>query len=153
MIGVVYSSKTGNTELLANSLNLLECAYSLKTSETTEVKPVDMLCVGFWVMGGNCDMDTRKFLSTLHNQKLFLFGTSGHHRDEAYSRFILNKMKECIDDSNEIVGFYMCQGKMGLKDRDHFKNDEQKLRDFDASLSHPDAQDVDDLLKKINEVL
>ncbi len=153
MIGVVYSSKAGNTELLANSLSLLDCAYTKKVSEVDALACVDVLCVGFWVLCGDADMETRKFLSTLKNQKLFLFGTSGHRRDEEYGKIVLENIKTYIDSSNEILGFYMCQGKMNLADRERFKNDPEKLHDFEASLSHPNNEDISDLLKSINEIL
>ncbi len=153
MIGIVYSSKTGNTELLANSLSLLDCAYTKKVSEVDELANVDLLCVGFWVFCGDADMDSRTFLKNLKNQKLFLFGTSGHHRDEEYGNIVLENIKKHIDSSNEIKGFYLCQGKMDLKDRDKFKDDEEKLRNFEASLSHPNNKDISDLLKYIHEIV
>ncbi len=153
MIGVVYSSKTGNTELLANSLSLLDCAYTKKVSEVGHLALVDILCVGFWVFCGDADMDSRKFLTNLKNQKLFLFGTSGHHRDEEYGKIVLENIKKHIDSSNEILGFYLCQGKMNLADREKFKDDEEKLRNFEASLSHPNNKDVSDLLKCMNEII
>ncbi len=152
MLGIVYSSKTGNTEILANSLSLLDCAYTKKVNEIDDIGHVDMLCVGFWVLCGDADMETRKFLGKLKNQKIFLFGTSGHHRDEKYGKIVLENIKTHLDASNEVVGFYMCQGKMNLADREKFKDDPEKLRNFEASLSHPNNQDISDLLKSINSI-
>lgn len=153
MIGIVYSSKTGNTQLLANSLNFMESKYCLSVNEVTQLEPVDLLCVGFWCDKGDCDDELKSFLKTLKNQKVFLFGTAGFGKSQAYFDQILNKVKSHLDDSNEVCGTWMCQGKMPLSIRSKFASDPEMLRNFDVALKHPNDKDVNSLLKKVNEVI
>lgn len=47
MIGIVYSSKTGNTQSLANSLNFMESKYCVPVENAKNLEPVDLLCIGF----------------------------------------------------------------------------------------------------------
>ena len=76
MIGIVYSSKTGNTQSLANSLNFMESKYCVPVENTKNLEPVDLLCIGFWCDKGDCDDQMKQYLSTLRNQNVFLFGTA-----------------------------------------------------------------------------
>ena len=55
MIGIVYSSKTGNTQSLANSLNFMESKYCVSVIDAKNLEPVDLLCIGFWCDKGDCD--------------------------------------------------------------------------------------------------
>lgn len=153
MIGIVYSSKSGNTELLANSLNFMESKYCFSVENIGKMEPVDLLCVGFWCDKGDCDERMQQFLSTLKNQKIFLFGTAGYGRSKEYFERILTNVEKHIDDSNAVVGTYMCQGKMPLSIRKKFESNPEMLRNFDLALKHPNDKDVDGLLKSVNHVL
>ena len=70
MIGIVYSSKTGNTQSLANSLNFMESKYCVPVENTQNLEPVDLLCIGFWCDKGDCDDQMKQYLSTLRNQNV-----------------------------------------------------------------------------------
>ena len=58
-----------------------------------------------------------------------------------------------MDKSNQVVGEYMCQGKMpqAVRDRyvkmkeqpDHMPNLDLLIANFDRALSHPDKKDLD----------
>ena len=60
-----------------------------------------------------------------------------------------------MDKSNQVVGEYMCQGKMpqAVRDRyvkmkehpDHMPNLDLLIANFDRALSHPDKEDLDKL--------
>lgn len=153
MIGIVYSSKTGNTELLANSLNFMESKFCTRVQDVKELEPVDLLCIGFWCDKGDCDEDMQHFLSTLRNQKIFLFGTAGYGKSKEYFDQILNRVKGHINASNEVVGTWMCQGKMPLSIRSKFEANPEMLRNFDTALKHPNDKDVNSLLKCVNEIV
>ena len=109
---IVYKSVGGNTKLLADIIaqQLHIKAQSLITS--VDVEDVELVYVGFWTDKGECDEDVKRFLKGLHHQKIFLFGTAGFGGDKSYFQGILTRVQTYIDDTNEIVGTYMCQGKM-----------------------------------------
>ena len=152
---IVYSSKTGNTAQLANYIRDLyideECVY-FGHPNYDEIK-ADIIFVGFWTDKGVCDESVQTFLKSLHQQKIFLFGTAGFGGSQAYFEAILNRNKAFIDESNLVVGTYMCQGKMPIAVKRRYqelaKKDPQKfnpmIENFDHALSHPDLKDFQSL--------
>lgn len=150
---IVYSSHTGNTALLAQTIRETlpqeDCVYfgapdpSALTAET--------VYVGFWTDKGTCDASIAQFLQSLTNQKVFLFGTAGFGGAAAYFEQILNRVKENLGDSTELTGTYMCQGKMPQPVRTRYEQMEEgprrtaMLENFDQALSHPNAEDLANL--------
>ena len=150
---IVYSSHTGNTALLAQTIRETlpqeDCVYfgapdpSALTAET--------VYVGFWTDKGTCDTSIAQFLQSLTNQKVFLFGTAGFGGAAAYFEQILNRVKENLGDSTELIGTYMCQGKMPQPVRTRYEQMEEgprrtaMLENFDQALSHPNAEDLANL--------
>jgi hypothetical protein len=60
-----------------------------------------------------------------------------------------------VDESNTVIGEFMCQGKMpqSVRDRyvkmkekpDHAPNLDELIQNFDRALSHPDNEDLERL--------
>lgn len=156
---IVYSSHTGNTALLAETIRETlpqeDCVYfgapdpSALTAET--------VYVGFWTDKGTCDTSIAQFLQSLTNQKVFLFGTAGFGGAAAYFEQILNRVKENLGDSTELTGTYMCQGKMPQPVRTRYEQMEEgprrtaMLENFDQALSHPNAEDLANLRAAITQ--
>ena len=113
------------------------------------------IALGFWTDIGNADPATLELLKSLKNKKIFLFGTAGFGGSEAYFQQVLGKVKESVDESNTVMGEFMCQGKMpqSVRDRyvkmkekpDHAPNLDELIQNFDRALSHPDNEDLDRL--------
>ena len=76
---IVFSSKTGNTKLLADTLHAClpqeNCCY-FGTPDPAAME-ADDLYVGFWTDKGNADESTLDFLKQLHSKNILLFGTAG----------------------------------------------------------------------------
>ena len=150
MYTVVYNSLTGNTKLLADTIR--------------EVLPSDndnndIVFVGFWTDKGNADSKTIEYLKLLRNKKVFLFGTCGFGGSQAYFDRILTNVKRKIDSSNEVIGEYMCQGKMPNSVRERYlkmkesdncpPNIDALIDNFDMALSHPDEEDLEKLKQMV----
>lgn len=160
---IVYKSVGGNTKLLADIIarQLHIKAQSLITS--VDVEDVELVYVGFWTDKGECDEDVKRFLKGLHHQKIFLFGTAGFGGDNSYFQGILTRVQTYIDDTNEIVGTYMCQGKMpdSVKQRylkmslekPHDEHIQQMIANFEEAVTHPDLQDLENLRSAILETV
>ena len=140
----------------ANSYGDGSCANSaIPASET--------LFVGFWTNQGVADQATQKLLKQLRNRKIFLYGTAGFGGSEAYFQAILDKTKAFIDDSNTVIGTFMCQGKMphSVRERyvkmkeqpDHIPNIDTMIENFDKALSHPDANDLEKLANLVSKAV
>ena len=92
--------------------------------------------VGFWTDKGNANQETLDYLKT-----------------------IINKVKESIDSTNEVVGSFMCQGKMpdsvlqrylSLKESDKApKNIDLLIENYYEALNHPNEEDLENLKKAI----
>ena len=113
---IVYSSKTGNTKILADTLHdclpQADCCYF--GSPNPAAMEADTLYVGFWTDKGQADESTSDFLKQLHGKNIFLFGTAGFGGSKEYFDKILKKTEHSLDKSNTVFGRYMCQGKMPM---------------------------------------
>ena len=150
---IVYSSRTGNTALLAQAIREAlpaeDCLYF--GAPDPKALAADTLYLGFWTDKGSCDEAMASFLESLTHQKVFLFGTAGFGGAPAYFDQILDRVAAHLGPQVTLVGRYMCQGKMPQAVRDRYQAMEESprrtamLENFDRALSHPDAQDLDRL--------
>ena len=138
-------------------------AATAATTPAPAAAAPETLFVGFWTNQGVADQAAQKLLEQLRGRKIFLFGTAGFGGSEAYFQAILDKTKAIIDDSNTVIGTYMCQGKMPLSVReryvktkeqpDHMPNIDAMIENFDKALSHPDADDLAKLANLVSEAI
>ena len=158
---VVYSSKTGNTRLLAETIRDLlpagECLYC--GAPAPEALQADTIFCGFWTDKGMCDESVTAFLASLASQKVFLFGTAGFGGAPAYFEKILATVKEKLPGSVSLCGSFLCQGKMpeGVRRRYESTPDSparsSMLENFDRALSHPDEEDLEALRRAVREAV
>lgn len=147
---IVYSSKTGNTRLLAETLRDTlpadDCLYFGTPND--EALRAERIYIGFWTDKGTCDADTATFLTRVTTQEVFLFGTAGFGGAPEYFDKILSAARQNLPDGAAVCGSYMCQGKMPAAVRTRYEQMEDSprrqmmIKNFDAALSHPDAADL-----------
>ena len=102
-----YASVTGNTKMLADAVEQVLA----KETKTEKAEDADLVCVGFWTNEGTASEEVRNYLKTLYNRKIFLFGTAGFGDSKTYLDGILEHVEDNMNDTNEVVGAFMCQGK------------------------------------------
>ena len=158
---VVYSSQTGNTKMLAetirDTLPMSGCVYF--GAPDAGALEADRIYVGFWTDKGTCDEKTAAFLKTVTDQEIFLFGTAGFGENQAYFDKVLGRAAKFLPESAKQAGGFMCQGKMPMTVRQRYEKLQedpaqapkiQKLiENFDRALSHPDADDLEALKKAL----
>ena len=158
---IVYSSRTGNTRLLAETIRETlppeECIYFGPPSEAALAAPV--LYVGFWTDRGTCDGGTAAFLKMLTSQKIFLFGTAGFGVSQDYFDKILARAGENLPAGVPVFGSFLCQGKMPMSVRQRYESLQQSptpppnigmlIENFDRALSHPDQEDIQKLREAV----
>ena len=92
---IVYSSRTGNTAMLARAVREAlpqeDCRYF--GAPAPQALAADTVYVGFWTDKGTCDEPTARFLQSLTDQKVFLFGTAGFGGAPAYFQQILDRLE------------------------------------------------------------
>ena len=167
---IVYTSRTGNTELLAEEIRKL--AESLpgpdrnvlvrKLGEPEKnglesdgpAERGDWIFAGFWVDRGDCGGEMIRFLESLRGQRVFLFATAGSGNPD-YQKKVMNRVLSHVDASNQVAGTFMCQGKMlpGVRGKyeailqrePESEQAKARIRKFDRALSHPDQEDLEAL--------
>lgn len=162
---IVYSSRTGNTKCLAEeirgTLPPADCLYFGEPDASA--LDADVLFVGFWTDKGDCDEKILAFLQEVETQKVFLFGTAGFSGTTSYFETILHRVSGHLHDSAQVIGTYMCQGKMPMSVRaryekmlaspDHAPNLPMMIENFDRALSHPDADDLAQLKEAVHKAV
>lgn len=163
--GIVLSSKTGNTAILAEKIKETLTAYECSYFGGIDKAPshMDIIFVGFWTDKGTCDEGIMNYLQQLENKKIFLFGTAGFGGEASYFEQILKRVEKNISKTNTIIGTFMCQGKMPIGIRKRYEiilqqNPEDKkmiqmIDNFDKALAHPNDSDLSHLCRKILEAL
>lgn len=162
---IVYSSKTGNTKMLAESIKEVvdtkKCSYF--GTPLKEATQADLIFVGFWTDKGTCDETIKAFLHGLKDRDIFLFGTAGFGSDPFYYERILQNVSKNIDTSNTIIGSYMCQGKMPSTVLARYEKmlqanpgDEKLLafiHNYEGALAHPNKDDLNKLRQLVSSTM
>ena len=153
-----YASVTGNTKMLADAVEQVLA----KETKTEKAEDADLVCVGFWTNEGTASEEVRNYLKTLYNRKIFLFGTAGFGDSKTYLDGILEHVEDNMNDTNEVVGSFMCQGKMPQKVRQKYESMrtaenaaqmDMFIHNFDEALTHPDSLDEEHAKVFVNKML
>ena len=154
---IVYSSITGNTKKLAETIkNKVGDAYFGKPSD--EELMADVIFVGFWAIKNSCGEDIKRFIEKLDGKNIFIFGTAGYDNTQEYFDGILDSVKAHVPSSNTIIGTYMCQGKVSDNKQANLKEvmpeKYELIKDNLAeSVNHPNEYDVNLLISELDKVL
>lgn len=159
---IVYSSRTGNTRQLADALHAFlpaeDCVYF--GAPAPEALAADRVYVGFWTDKGSCDETVAAFLQSLPaGKEVYLFGTAGFGGSAVYFDKILDAAAANLPAGVRVAGRYMCQGRMPQAVRTRYEampdspRRQAMLDNFDAALSHPNADDLDRLCRAVTAAL
>ena len=126
---LVVNSKSGNTRMVSGAIKRalqaagVEFVHAAALSDDADADQValeaqgacaaDTVLVGFWCDKGACTPSVAALLSALHGKRVFLFGTCGFGASEEYFRQIVDRVTSNLANDAELVGWAMCQGKMG----------------------------------------
>ena len=161
---VLYKSRTGNTEKLAKAI------FEAIPGKNKDIAPFqgqtdydmgDIYFIGFWTDRGSASMDVLDYLGSLQGKRIALFGTCGMGQSPDYYKKIEDNIRVFIEDDNEYMEAYICQGKMPMTVREkyeHMKNSSNKkqveamIQKFDMAMLHPDEQDLQGARKFVKEV-
>lgn len=155
-IAIIYKSGTGNTKLIAKAVaEALSGEEVVYFGEPEEGIEADIYIVGSWTDKGTCVKEIAGFLRNLRGRKIAYFGTAGFGGSEEYYETLYNRVAEQIDESNELIGHFFCQGRMPMSVRNRYvqmiqehpddKKMQVSLENFDRALSHPDERDLEEV--------
>ena len=126
---IVFSSKTGNTALLAQTLQ--------------EQLPQTDCCYFGAPDAAALAADTLYVLQQLRDKRVFLFGTAGFGGSAPYFEKILAATRKALDGSNTVIGSFMCQGKMPMSVRQRYeamKAQPAHIPNLDAGFPHAELR-------------
>ena len=164
-IAIIYSSRTGNTKILAESikeeLKKENIVYFGNTID--ELPEADVYIIGSWTNKGNATNDIIELLKKMKYKKIAYFGTAGYGESEEYYKNLFEKVRVNIDSSNKILGYFYCQGKMPIEVRNRYEkmiNENPKdeklhllIENFDKALTHPNEKDINNLKTWIKNII
>lgn len=167
---IVFSSITGNTELIARhirkELGADSCFFFGAPEDMAEgTLSTDLLCLGSWTDKGVPSPQITKLLASLENKRVFLFGTCGFGESDEYFSDVLGRFRDALPTSCELVGSFMCQGKIRESVRARYEkmladaqaaspeaNRAQMLiTNLEHARSHPDVDDLRKLDERLRE--
>jgi flavodoxin len=110
---VAYSSRTGNTRVIAEAIHSVMPAGAELTTVGKAPDPAghDLIALGFWVDKGEPDDATAAFMDRMKGQNVGLFCTLGTRPDSEYARESMQKAVARLDGNN-VLGTFVCQGKV-----------------------------------------
>ncbi|MDF2930224.1 MAG: hypothetical protein K0Q75_2462, partial [Anaerospora sp.] len=119
----VYSSLTGNTRQVAEAVHevfgLAADLFPVEQAPTGE--GYDLVAVGFWVDRGTADKKAQEYLAGLRNKQVALFATLGAYPDSEHAAQSMNNAAALLDESNQLTGTFICQGKVDPRLIEQFK--------------------------------
>lgn len=151
---VIYSSKTHNTEKLAEIIYHAipdESKVLIRAAGDMDSDIADTYFIGFWNNKGTCSFEIFDFLSKLSGKKVALFGTCGMGNSPQYYDYIAHQVSAILPDENQYFGAYLCQGKLSevighkyealLEEHPEDGQLRKMLDVYETGLTHPDEVD------------
>lgn len=148
---VIYSSKTGNTKLVAEKIAETLKAPLASFEEMPDLTEFTHIALGYWVDRGMPNGHMKKVLSEVSGKKLFLFGTLGADPHSEHGEKCKAQARKLVEEKNEVLGEFLCQGKIDPnliemfkqmpKDNIHAYTEENAKR-YHLASTHPDEKDL-----------
>ena len=153
---VVYSSLTGNTKKVAEAVKSVipNCDICSIDNLPENIDEYYFLAIGYWVDRGLPDAKSKKFINSIKNMNIGLFGTLGAYPDSPHAKGCIRDSENMLKISgknNNVLGSFLCLGKIDEKLLDYmgkFMGDshpmtpERKERLLEAQ-THPDNNDLE----------
>lgn len=156
---IVFESITGNTKEVATAIaGALKNEHQVKLMNITDALEsndeydADLYFIGSWTNKGRNGNLTKRFALNLRDKNVALFGTAGFDGSKEYFDTLTQRFAGVINDSNDILGSFYCQGKMREVVRDRYValmvdhpddlNLGVSIKNFDQAASHPNQKDL-----------
>lgn len=153
---VIYSSKTGNTKMVAEAIaSAIDGATLLAIEQAPspeECASYDMVAIGYWVDKGLPDAKCLGLIKSLNGCNITLFGTLGAYPDSDHAKECMQKSEAMLNEDGRInanYGSFICQGKVDprilemmqkMASAAHPMTEERKAR-IEEAKKHPNEQD------------
>ncbi|MDR1941160.1 MAG: flavodoxin family protein [Endomicrobium sp.] len=151
---IVYSSLTGNTKLIAQSIHSelsraeISHSFDIFPVETApEPDNYDIIYAGFWADKGGADPKTKQYLSKIQNKSVVLFFTLGAYPHSEHANRIFINAKNILNPNNKALDeHFKCMGKIDPKileisTKAHGAMTPERAARIEEAKKHPDEND------------
>lgn len=150
IINIIFSSLTGNTEKVAyeilKSMPENTAIYDLK--ELDQKPEGDVFVLGYWVDRAKPNKEMHQFMEELKGKKVITFGTLGAYPDSEHAKETKENTHKLLEENNEVLGHFLCQGKINPKLTEMFKKNAgghamtpERLKRHEDAAKHPNEED------------
>ncbi len=155
---VLYSSRTGNTQKLAQTVyDVLPDEKQLVsiTELASLAEDYDFIAAGFSIMGGRVEPRAKKFLQAFDKKaNLFLFLTHGSLRQSQLVKDVRAQALALVPNAN-VVGTFSCQGEADPKVIHKLQKGTRPpawLDEAKYAEGHPNTEDLEELASAVKKL-
>lgn len=163
---IVYSSKTGNTRMIAEAIHkvLPKNSVIYPVQQAPEPDSYDFIAVGGWVDKGMPDEATANYMKKVKGKDVGTFMTLGAYPDSDHAKESMRNASELLNGNN-ILGTFICQGKVDPQlikwmqnitekqpGNPHAMDNARKKRLAEAA-KHPNEQDCENAAAAFRAIL
>ncbi len=161
---VVYSSRTGNTKLVAEAIHSVmpQEATLAAVEDAPDASSFDLICLGYWVDKGEPDARMAHYMERVQGKLVGLFGTLGAWPDSDHAKDCMQRAAAMVQ-GNTLLENFLCQGKVDPKllaamekmreaQQAHPMTEERKAR-IEEAKKHPDTQDLTNAQQRFTAVV
>ena len=152
---VVYSSQTGNTKKLAETVfeALPDEKEIFELGEAPDPAAYDLVAVGFWFKSGKPNPETMDFLPKLSGKATFIFATHGAPVEYDHVAKGLEEAKGATGGA-KILGSFSCMGAVNPKVLEKVRSMPEEKQPLwisraEEALGHPDESDIRNLTEAV----
>lgn len=122
--------------------------YSVENAPSPE--EYAFIALGYWVDRGGPDASVKEYMTKIAGKKVCLFGTLGAYPDSDYAQKAMTNARVAIETKNEVVGEFICQGKIDPRLIDKFKSlppehphamTPERIKRHQEAAKHPNEED------------
>lgn len=155
---IAYSTLTGNTKKVCEAASKAFTNVELKSiTEVTDLN-YDLIVVGTWIDKGTADMKAIKFIEKIKEKRVAFIFTLGAYPDSQHAMDCIEKItKLFVDNGNEVIGHYHCQGAIDPRLIEMMKTKleptPERIKRWEDASKHPDQNDLDNAYKYFKELV
>ena len=165
-VGLIYSSKTGNTKKVAEAINneIAEItAFASADNVDFDINSVDTLVLCYWVDKGTADKLSLEVFDKITGKKIITVGTAGVAPDSKHAQDVKDRVHKLLEEKgNNVIADFICMGKIDPRMTAMFAQfpeghphymDEARRKRHEESLKHPDENDCANAVECVRKAL
>ncbi|WP_423363894.1 flavodoxin family protein [Mycoplasma sp. P36-A1] len=155
---IAYSSKTGSTKKIAEKLKEYAneaIMYDINQKDDITLADFEHIYVLGWIDKGTYNKEALDFANSISNKKVSFIFTLGAYPNSMHAYDCIENIKKVlVENNNEVISFWHCQGPIDPKLIEWMKNldpshghavdKSRELRWADAA-NHPNQEDYNSL--------